>query len=102
MEQETTKINREFIQSLTEQMETVDSNVNLLRKEIMDIFEDEEGDPTLIIRTQFICGIFVVVINYVGVVYYDTLIKLKQLGFNNLEVYKSDDTADNCVTIELR
>jgi len=111
MEQETTKINREFIQSLNEQMENVDSNINLLRKEIIDIFKEEEGDPIPIIRTQFLCRVFVVVIHYEGIVHYDTLIKLRQLGFSRLAVHnsddtlavdKSDDTADNCVTIELR
>lgn len=106
MEQETTQINREFIQSLNEQMENVDSNINLLRKEIRNIFEEfediEEGDHFPIIRTQFLCGIFAVVINYVGIVHYDTMIKLRQLGFSKLAVYKSADTADNCVTIELR
>lgn len=102
MEQETTKINREFIQSLNEQMETVDSNINLLRKEIMDIFEDEVGDHIPDIETRLICGVFSVLVHYVGIVNYDTMIKLRQLGFSKLAVYKSDDTADNCVTIELR
>lgn len=102
MEQETTKINREFIQSLNEQMENVDSNVNLLKEEIMDIFEYEVGVHISDIQTQLTCGVFSVLVNYVGIVNYDTMIKLRQLGFSKLAVYKSDDTADNCVTIELR